>query len=129
MFDIMIVQEALKNSRDLIVNPVITSDVTLEDESSETSLLIHDIFGGEILKTHMKKGWHFYNRIDGQRIDLAKQTTRKAPRTFKFEDIPASPDETYNYFTKEDYARFFMRFVRAFEEYVGLEHMSPGLTA
>jgi hypothetical protein len=35
-----------------------------------TSLLIHDIFGGEILKTHKKKGWHYYNLIDGDRIDF-----------------------------------------------------------
>jgi hypothetical protein len=33
-------------------------------------LLINEFFGGEILKTSLPDGDHFYNRIDGHRIDL-----------------------------------------------------------
>ena len=29
-----------------------------------------ELFGGEILKTPLPDGDHFYNRINGQRIDL-----------------------------------------------------------
>jgi hypothetical protein len=35
-----------------------------------TALLINELFGGEILKTPLPQGNHFYNRIDGKRIDL-----------------------------------------------------------
>ena len=35
-----------------------------------TALLVHELFGGEILKTALPEGDHFYNRIDGRRIDL-----------------------------------------------------------
>lgn len=35
-----------------------------------TALLINDLLGGEILKTPLPEGDHFYNRIDGKRIDL-----------------------------------------------------------
>lgn len=35
-----------------------------------TSLVVHDICGGEILKTKLAAGWHFYNRIGGERHDL-----------------------------------------------------------
>src|SRR5712671_972204 len=35
-----------------------------------TALLINELFGGQILKTPLPAGDHFYNRIDGQRIDL-----------------------------------------------------------
>jgi hypothetical protein len=35
-----------------------------------TALLINEFFGGDILKTPLPEGDHFYNRIDGQRIDL-----------------------------------------------------------
>jgi hypothetical protein len=35
-----------------------------------TALLINELFGGQILKTPLPEGDHFYNRIDGQRIDL-----------------------------------------------------------
>jgi hypothetical protein len=35
-----------------------------------TALLINEFFGGEIIKTPLPEGDHFYNRIDGRRIDL-----------------------------------------------------------
>lgn len=35
-----------------------------------TALLINELFGGELLKTPLPEGDHFYNRIDGERIDL-----------------------------------------------------------
>jgi hypothetical protein len=47
----------------------------------------------------------------------------------KFEDIPSTPNETYNYFPQEDYLTFLMKFVRAFEEAVGLEKYQPDFSA
>jgi hypothetical protein len=35
-----------------------------------TTLLVHDAFGGDILKTPLADGHHFYNRIDGERMDF-----------------------------------------------------------
>ena len=35
-----------------------------------TALLINELFGGQILKTPLPEGDHFYNRVDGVRIDL-----------------------------------------------------------
>ena len=35
-----------------------------------TAAVIHDIFGGEILRTRLPGVWHYYNRIDGVRFDL-----------------------------------------------------------
>jgi len=84
------------------------------------SMLIHDIFGGEILKTHENNGWHFYNRIGGERIDFADMETEKPVEIDKFEDIPSNPAETSGYFDKTDYFDFLTKFVRAFEETVGL---------
>jgi hypothetical protein len=95
-------------------------------EDSLISLLIHDVFGGEILKTHLRKNWHFYNRIEGERIDFT--TTGKSAKTI-FEDIPTTPDEPYGYVDQIDYLRFLERFVRAFEETVGLDKFRPGLSA
>lgn len=121
----MVVQEALKRSRTLDYNPEKTPDYPAGSEDGIISLLIHNIFGGEILKTHKKKGWHFYNRIDGERIDFAGSEKNKSSLVNRFEDIPSNPDETYNYFEKEDYLDFFIRFLRAFEEIVGLERHKP----
>ena len=89
------------------------------------SLLMHDLFGAEILKTHKNKSWHFYNRIDGERIDFTK--TRKMTGISKFEDIPSNPDEFY--YDQADYTTFFTRFIRAFEETVGLDQYRTGLSS
>jgi hypothetical protein len=35
-----------------------------------TALLVNEYFGGEILKTQLLEGDHFYNRIEGKRVDL-----------------------------------------------------------
>lgn len=35
-----------------------------------TSAVIHDLFGGEILRTRYPNVWHYYNHIDGKRCDL-----------------------------------------------------------
>jgi len=95
---------------------------------SIVSLLIHDIFGGEILKTPMKNGWHFYNRIEGNRIDFTNLNKMKSSEALQFEDIPSGPAETRNYFAREDYYTFFMRFILIFEEIVGLNKLQPDQT-
>ncbi len=114
MFNKNVVYEALKRSQ--------TSD---RGQDSLISLLIHDVFGGEILKTHKRKNWHFYNRIDGEIVDF----TKEGRSAVNFEDIPSTPDETCDYIDEVEYSTFFMQFVRAFEETVGLEKYMTGLTA
>jgi hypothetical protein len=129
MLDIMVVREALKRSNGFETGTMGSIYKPPDDQDSLVSLLIHDIFGGEILKTHKKNGWHFYNRIDGLRIDFTRSEIGKSSNEKLFEDIPATPDETYNYFEQEEYSTFLMTFIRAFEEAVGLEKYRPGLSA
>jgi hypothetical protein len=128
MFDRYVVSEALKNclSYDSSWNAKEVHDL---EQTSIISLLIHDIFGGEILKTHKNKGWHFYNRVEGKRIDFTGSDIITSSEDIQFEDIPSSPDETYCYFEDEEYSNFLMRFIWAFEEAVGLDNYKPGLTA
>ncbi|MGA1977078.1 MAG: hypothetical protein ABSG89_04400 [Bacteroidales bacterium] len=121
MFNRIVVQVALRRTLALDNNTGWISYNHIKDQDSVISLMIHDIFGAEILKTHKKKGWHFYNRINGERIDFAGQEMLKSSEDNHFEDIPSAPDEAYNYFQQEDYSTFFMRFIRAFEEAVGLD--------
>lgn len=113
MINLKVVNNALKRSW--------TNELPTENKDSLTSVLIHDIFGGEILKTHRKNGWHFYNRIEGRRIDFTTPDKSNYSKKNRFEDIPATSDETYNDMDQEDYSSFLIRFVRVFEEAVGLE--------
>ncbi|MBN2861670.1 MAG: hypothetical protein JXN62_00820 [Bacteroidales bacterium] len=100
-----------------------------ENQSSITSRLIYDSFGGEILKTRLDTGWHFYNRIDGVRLDFAIPEIEKSSHGVSFEDIPSNPDETGNYFHHEDYITQFLRFIRAFEEITGLNRRQIRVSA
>ena len=124
MFDKFVVQKALNHSLEHDPKWKWPSGPDL-NEASLVSLLIHDVFGGEILKTHEKAGWHFYNRIEGKRLDFTSKDIGKMTDDVQFEDIPTTPDEINNYFEKEDYSVFFMRFIRAFEEAVGLDKYKP----
>jgi hypothetical protein len=85
----------------------------------EVSMLIHDIFGAEILKTPNKKGWHFYNRIKGERIDFSNSKDETLSDDDHFEDIPSTPEDTCLFFEQVDYTSFYTKFTLAFEEIIG----------
>lgn len=126
MFDKIVVCAALKYS---LAQGQDASDDPSHENATLVSRLIHDIFGGEILKTHLKNGWHFYNRIEGKRIDFTSPHISRSFDDIQFEDIPSTPDETNSYFEDEEYSDFLMRFIWAFEEAIGLDKYRPGLTA
>ncbi|HUX95797.1 MAG TPA: hypothetical protein VMV47_08695 [Bacteroidales bacterium] len=128
MFYKRVVQKALKSTWKLDSKPGLPLASISRDQDSLVSKVIYDIFGGEILKTPRKKGWHFYNRINGDRIDLSGSRTQKSIDNNWFEDIPATPAETSCYYDNADYLTFLMRFVRAFEEAVGLKRYNKSLT-
>lgn len=113
MYNPAIVRRALMKSRIQLLSAA--------DQDSIISVLIHDIFGGEILKTKRKGGWHFYNRVDGLRLDFSKPDFGRSSETGQFEDIPASHHETSSYFEAEQYSPFLYKFISYFEEFVGLK--------
>ena len=120
------VQEALRRSQESDSRLKLNKKKLVNGQDPVISLMIHDIFGGEILKTHKKKGWHFYNRIDGERVDFSKSKRSKSVEDNSFDDLPATPDDTSNYYDMEDYSDFFMRFINAYEETVGLNKYQVG---
>ena len=121
MIDRKIIKKTLKRTQELDKTSGLKSMISKHDESCFISMLIYDIFGGEILKTHNKRGWHFYNRIDGERLDFAMPYKSRSSSRNHFEDLPATNDEPRYYFANEDYSTFFERFIRVFEEAVGLD--------
>jgi hypothetical protein len=116
------IREALKKTWDMDNKQQNTSLIPIKGQDKEVSLLIHDIFGGEILKTSGKKGWHFYNRIDGERMDFTGSEADNQPKEFSFEDIPSTPEETYPFIETADYSQFYTKFIKAFEEIIGLRY-------
>lgn len=121
MFNRKIVQKALTQTWSMDKNAGSFSDKTSDTQSGVISQLIYDVFGGEIVKTRYKKGWHFYNLIDGERIDFSFTEINKSLLEKQLEDHLSTPEETHHYFSQEDYLTFYMRFISAFEEIVGLK--------
>lgn len=69
-FDPDDVQRALRKAWSLSTASQWTAASPAAGECNVTSLLIHDLFGGELLKTPLPAGDHFYNRIEGRRYDF-----------------------------------------------------------
>ena len=47
-----------------------TTENPASGQCNVTAAVIYDLFGGEILRTRLPDVWHYYNRIDGQRVDF-----------------------------------------------------------
>lgn len=55
-----------------------------------TSLVVQDVFGGQILKTLLQQGQHFYNFIDGRRFDF---TASQFHEPINYHDLPSGREE------------------------------------
>lgn len=55
-----------------------------------TSLLLNQLFGAEILKTPLPEGDHFYNRLNGERLDL---TDSQFDAPIAYLDLASSREE------------------------------------
>lgn len=63
-------------------------------------LVASDHLGGEILKTRFGDIWHFYNRIDGERVDF---TDSQFEAAIAYSDIPSNRDEAFADTNAEQY--------------------------
>ena len=86
-FDLDGVQGALRKAWSLATASQWTASNPAAGQCNVTSLLIHDLFGGELLKTPLPAGDHFYNRIDGKRYDF---TASQFDVPIAYMDSPAS---------------------------------------
>ena len=57
-----------------------------------TSLVAHDILGGEIRKTPLAARWHYYNFIDNTRYDF---TESQFSECIMYADISSNRDEAF----------------------------------
>ncbi len=69
-FDEARVRAALRKSWSSQTAVQWTAENPASGQCNVTAAVIFDMFGGEILRTKLPGVWHYYNRIDGVRIDL-----------------------------------------------------------
>jgi hypothetical protein len=86
-FDPDEVQSALRKAWSLATASQWTASNPAAGQCNVTSLLIHELFGGDLLKTPLPAGDHFYNRIEGRRYDF---TANQFDQPIAYKDLPAS---------------------------------------
>ncbi|MEM8971817.1 MAG: hypothetical protein AAGD43_07140 [Pseudomonadota bacterium] len=69
-FDEARVRAALKKSWSSQTAIQWTNENPASGQCNVTAAVIFDLFGGEILRTQLPGVWHYYNRINGVRLDL-----------------------------------------------------------
>lgn len=89
-FDPVQVARALSKSWSLDTAPQWTVENPAAGQCNVTALLVRDLFGGELLKTRLPEGDHFYNRIAGRRYDF---TESQFKQPIAYDDLSASRNE------------------------------------
>jgi hypothetical protein len=76
-----------------------------------TALLVHELFGGELLKTVLPEGDHFYNRIDGVRYDF---TDSQFDASIEYADATAARTDAERGATSAELRALRVAFMRYF---------------
>ncbi|MBO8157716.1 MAG: hypothetical protein H0Z32_14915 [Bacillaceae bacterium] len=92
LFQIEEILNALYKSWSLESSSKWSKDNPAKGQCGVTSLVVNDILGGEIRKTKLPSGWHYYNFIDGKRYDL---TAPQFKEDITYMDIHSSRKEAY----------------------------------
>jgi len=85
-------------------------EVPSRGQCSVTALVLQDHFGGELLRTPVGPASHFYNRIDGVRIDA---TAGQFPSPLSYLDLPATRAEAFADTSQAQYDELFRQFAVA----------------
>jgi hypothetical protein len=89
-FDPDDIQGALRKAWSPSTSRQWTAENPAAGQCNVTSLLVHELFGGDLLKTPLPAGDHFYNRIGGRRYDF---TASQFAQPIAYLDLPASRAE------------------------------------
>ncbi|MEC1552942.1 hypothetical protein P9D28_10930 [Bacillus haynesii] len=77
-----------------------SQDNPAKGQCGVTALVVNDILGGEIRKTKLPEGWHFYNFINGKRYDL---TVSQFKEDILYMDIPSNRNEAFSDTNEKQY--------------------------
>jgi len=89
-FDPDAVQSVLRKAWSLSTASQWTADNPAAGQCNIKALLVHELFGGELLKTPLPAGDHFYNRIEGRRYDF---TARQFDQPIAYMDVSTNRAE------------------------------------
>lgn len=78
-------------------------------QCSVTALVAQDVLGGEIRKTLVDGGWHFYNLVDGVRHDF---TVSQFSSPIRYDDTASSREDAFSDTTETQYQALRRAFLR-----------------
>ena len=93
-------RKALEASWSLQSSTLWKQDKPAAGQCGVSALVAQDHLGGEILKTRYGSIWHFYNRIDGQRVDF---TESQFDAPIAYADEPSTREEAFADTNSEQY--------------------------
>lgn len=75
-----------------------------------TALVVNDLLDGEIMKTKLPDGWHFYNFINKKRYDL---TASQFKENITYEDFLSNREEAFADTNEEQYNYLKQKLIKA----------------
>ena len=84
--------EALLNSWSIKSSSKWSMENPARGQCGVTALVVHDILGGEIRKTPLPEGWHYYNVIQNVRYDF---TQSQFEDTIIYQDVHSNRQEAF----------------------------------
>jgi hypothetical protein len=89
---IMKLQAALLKSWSKNSSSKWTKDNPAKGQCGVTALVVNDLHGGQISKTLLDEGWHFYNEINEVRYDF---TVSQFIEDIRYMNIPSNREEAF----------------------------------
>jgi hypothetical protein len=86
-------EERLRRSWSLASSTQWTAENPAKGQCVVTALVTNDHLGGDILKTPVGDQWHFYNRIEGRRVDL---TASQFGQPVEYQDVLSDREEAFS---------------------------------
>ncbi|MGG1939709.1 hypothetical protein ABFY57_08155 [Paenibacillus polymyxa] len=78
-----------------------TVDNPAAGQCGVTALVVQDRLGGDILKTWLDSGWHYYNRIGEDIIDFTESQFSSLPQ---YQHVQSNREEAFSDTNAEQYA-------------------------
>lgn len=112
--DVDCIQAALVNAWSNRTSSLWRIENPARGQCSVTACVIHELYGGDILKTLTSDGWHFYNFLNGVRCDF---TESQFTSPIQYQDLPSSLEEAIKDTTTEQVDLLRQRVVTELDPY------------
>lgn len=97
---IEIINKALLKSWSLESSSKWCEDNPAKGQCGVTALVINDLLGGEIRKTKLHDGWHYYNIINGVRYDF---TALQFKEKIEYMDVSSTREDAFSDTNEKQY--------------------------